>query len=87
MLLYYKEYLSSYNIYLCVQISTLLLEHTAPLFKLFKKDIIKFAWSHIKCEDSTTRQWAYINICRFVSSFESPPKIITQVRFTPFLFT
>ena len=51
-----------------------------PLFKLFKKDIIKFAWNHIKADDSATRFWAYINICRFVASFDSPPKIIIQVR-------
>lgn len=62
------------------QISTLFLEHLFPLFKLFKKDIIKFAWNHIKADDSATRHWAYINICRFVASFDSPPKIIIQVR-------
>jgi hypothetical protein len=62
-----------------IKISTLFLEHLFPLFKLFKKDIIKFAWNHIKADDSATRFWAYINICRFVASFDSPPKIIIQV--------
>jgi uncharacterized membrane protein YgcG len=62
-----------------LKVSTLLLEHCPSNFKLFKKDIIKFAWNHIKADDVTTKHWAYVNICRFVVSFDSPPKIITQV--------
>lgn len=75
----YSSVSISVTIAIVTQISTLFLEHLFPLFKLYKKDIIKFAWNHIKADDSATRHWSYINICRFVSSFDSPPKIIIQV--------
>jgi len=46
-----------------------------------RKEFIKFAWSHLKSEDSLARQWAYVNVCRFISTFDTPPKIVLQVRY------
>jgi transformation/transcription domain-associated protein len=44
-----------------------------------RKDLIKFAWNHLKAEDATTKHWAYANVCRFISAYDTPPKIILQV--------
>lgn len=44
-----------------------------------RKDLIKFAWNHLKSEDITTRHHAYILICRFIDAYDTPPKIVLQV--------
>ena len=81
-----------------------------------RKELIKFAWNHLKvtlflmsrvvlvffvlfvwlvsfplnicrvdfftskkAEDSLAKQWAYVNVCRFIAVYETPPKIILQV--------
>jgi hypothetical protein len=44
-----------------------------------RKDLIKFAWNQLKAEDLTTKHWAYANVCRFISAYDTPPKIILQV--------
>ncbi len=44
-----------------------------------RKELIKFAWNHLKSEDTTTRQCAYVLVCRFIEAYETPPKIILQV--------
>ena len=33
----------------------------------------------MKSDDNTTKNWAYVNVCRFISVYETPPKIILQV--------
>ncbi|RLV84171.1 Transcription-associated protein 1 [Meyerozyma sp. JA9] len=63
-----------------------LLKMTAVLLKWaseevspYKKDIIKFSWSYIKLEDSITKQVAYVTTAYFISSYETPSKLATQV--------
>ncbi len=62
-----------------LKLSTVLLEYVSPLLKIYKKEMIKYPWNSIKSEDYSTKYWSYVNICRFVASFESPSKIIIQV--------
>ncbi|KAG2731167.1 hypothetical protein G9P44_005583 [Scheffersomyces stipitis] len=63
-----------------------LLEVTATLLKLaptfisgFRKDIIKFSWNYIKLEDNITKQVAYVTTSYFISAYETPAKLATQV--------
>ena len=44
-----------------------------------RKNLIKFAWDHLKADEITTKNWAYVNVCRFISVYDTPPKIIIQV--------
>jgi transformation/transcription domain-associated protein len=48
-----------------------------------RKDLIKFAWNQLKSEETTTKHWAYANICRFISAYDTPPKITLQVLLGP----
>ena len=47
-----------------------------------RKELIKFAWNHLKSEDTQSKQCAYVNVCRFIQVYDTPPKIILQVRLT-----
>jgi transformation/transcription domain-associated protein len=33
----------------------------------------------LKREDSTSKHWAYVNVCRFIEAYDAPHKIILQV--------
>ncbi|EGV61555.1 hypothetical protein CANTEDRAFT_131106 [Yamadazyma tenuis ATCC 10573] len=63
-----------------------LLEATAILIKWgshhiseYRKDIIKFSWNYIKLEDNITKQVAYVTTSYFISAYETPSKLATQV--------
>ncbi|RCK57773.1 Transcription-associated protein 1 [Candida viswanathii] len=63
-----------------------LLEITALLLKLapkfisdLRKDIIKFSWNYIKLEDNITKQVAYVTTSYFISAYDTPAKLTTQV--------
>jgi len=62
-----------------LKLTTVLIEHLGHELVEHRKDLIKFAWSHLKSDDSLSKQWAYVNVCRFVATYETPPKIILQV--------
>ena len=62
-----------------LKVATLLIEHCSKELIDNRKDLIKFAWNHLKTEDVTTKHWAYVNVCRFISAYDTPPKIILQV--------
>ena len=62
-----------------LQLATLLIEHMGDALLDHRKELIKFAWNHLKSEDTTSKQWAYVNVCRFIAVYETPPKIILQV--------
>jgi len=50
-------------------------EDVAP----FRKDMVRFCWGLLKSEDTPCKSWAYVVVCRFISAFETPSKIILQV--------
>jgi transformation/transcription domain-associated protein len=62
-----------------LKLATLVIEHRSAALLEHRKELIKFAWNHLKSSDSTSKQWAYANVCRFIEAFETPPKIILQV--------
>ena len=62
-----------------LQMSALLLKYHHGLLSEARKDIIKFAWSYIRLEDTINKHAAYVVIGYFISHFESPSKIVNQV--------
>jgi len=62
-----------------LRFSTLLLERADELVAPHRKDAIKFSWSLLKSDDSSCKNWASLNLCRFISVFETPPKNVLQV--------
>ena len=62
-----------------LRLSTLLLEYNPIEIEDHKKDIIKFAWNLLKSDDLYCKNWAYLNVCRFISAFNTPANIVMQV--------
>ena len=62
-----------------LKVATILIEHCSKELVDNRKDLIKFAWNHLKTDDVTTKHWAYVNVSRFISAYDTPPKIILQV--------
>lgn len=62
-----------------LRFSTLLLERANELVAPHRKDAVKFAWNLLKSDDSNCKNWSSLNICRFISVFETPPKNVLQV--------
>jgi transformation/transcription domain-associated protein len=62
-----------------LRLSTLLLERVNQQLAPHRKDVIKFSWSLLKSDDSSCKNWACVNLCRFISIFETPPKNVVQV--------
>lgn len=62
-----------------LQLATLLVRFMPTELVENRKELIKFAWSHLRSEDITTRQCAYVLVCRFIEAYETPAKIILQV--------
>ena len=62
-----------------LQMSALLLKYHQSLVAEARKDLIKFAWSYIRLEDTINKHAAYVLIAFFVAQYESPPKIVNQV--------
>lgn len=60
----------------------MMIEHCSKVLADHRKDLIKFAWYHLKAEDATTKHWAYATMCRFIAAYDTPPKIILQVNAT-----
>eukprot|EP00457_Paulinella_chromatophora_P000070 gb/GEZN01000070.1/.p1 GENE.gb/GEZN01000070.1/~~gb/GEZN01000070.1/.p1 ORF type:complete len:2436 (+),score=418.65 gb/GEZN01000070.1/:121-7308(+) len=80
-----KSYSEELRIHL-LRLATLLIEHLAKeLVHLenqsvhYRKDLIRFAWNHLKSDNTASKQWAYVNVCKFIDVYETPPKIVLQV--------
>ncbi|KAL6045043.1 putative transformation/transcription domain-associated protein [Balamuthia mandrillaris] len=62
-----------------LQLATLLVRFMPNELVEHRKELIKFAWNHLKSEDTTSKQCAYVLVCRFIEAYETPHKIILQV--------
>ncbi|OQR96405.1 phosphatidylinositol kinase (PIK-L3) [Achlya hypogyna] len=62
-----------------LKLGTLLIQHMSRYVTDHRKEVIKFAWNHLKAQDLTSKLWAYVNVCRFISVYDTPPKIVLQV--------
>ena len=76
------EILSNYDEALHIellQLATLLIRHLKNQLISHRKELIKFAWDRLKRDETTSKQWAYVNVCRFIEAYDAPHKIILQV--------
>jgi len=62
-----------------LQLSTLLIRYTPKAMINHRKELIKFGWNHLKRENSSSKQWAFVNISYFLQAYQAPEKIILQV--------
>ncbi|KAG0682333.1 transcription-associated protein 1 [Kluyveromyces marxianus] len=62
-----------------LQLTAVILKYAPSIVETLKKDIIKFAWRFIKLEDIQLKQAAYVTTSLFISKFDLPLNIITQV--------
>ena len=62
-----------------LQMSAMLIKYHHTLISDVRKDIIKFGWTSIRLEDIINKHAAYVVIAYFISSYESPSKIVIQV--------
>ncbi|CEG01408.1 Tetratricopeptide-like helical [Ostreococcus tauri] len=62
-----------------LQLSTLLIRYVPKTLVDHRKELIKFGWNHLKREDSSSKQWAFVNISYFLQQYQAPEKIILQV--------
>ncbi|KAJ3311628.1 hypothetical protein HDV04_003892 [Boothiomyces sp. JEL0838] len=61
-----------------LQLTTLLLYQVPEITGDYRKEVIKFAWGHLKMEDVTVKESAYVLLCRFIKEFDTPSKIVIQ---------
>ncbi|XP_020600148.1 LOW QUALITY PROTEIN: transformation/transcription domain-associated protein-like [Phalaenopsis equestris] len=62
-----------------LQLATLLLKYLQGDLVHHRKELIKFGWNHLKREDNSSKQWAFVNVCHFLEAYQAPEKIILQV--------
>lgn len=62
-----------------LQLTSILLKYAPTLLEPVKRDLIKFAWKFIKLEDIQLKQAAYVTTSLFISKFDLPVNIVTQV--------
>lgn len=62
-----------------LRLSDLFLVHASEDVEPFRKDMVRFCWGLLKSDDTPCKSWSYIVVCRFISTFETPSKIILQV--------
>jgi len=62
-----------------LKLATFLIENFAEELTPHRKDLIKFAWGHLKNEGSMSKHWAYLMICTFINVYETASDIILQV--------
>ena len=62
-----------------LKLTNVLMEFMGKEMVNYQNDLIKYAWPLLKNEDITTKHWAYVFVCRFITIYDTPSKIILQV--------
>ncbi|OAP64606.1 hypothetical protein AYL99_00578 [Fonsecaea erecta] len=62
-----------------LQLSAFILKYHKDAVSEDRKDIIKYSWTYIKLEDVINKYAAYVLICYFIRSYDTPPKIAVQI--------
>ena len=62
-----------------LQLSAMMIKYHRDANEVFRKDIIKFAWPYIRLEDVINKYGAYVTLCYFIRSYETPTKIAAQI--------
>ena len=64
-----QEYSEATRIEL-LKLSTLLLKNIPEELKDYRRELLNFGWKHTKREEDMSRQWALVNVCQFIESFQ-----------------
>lgn len=62
-----------------LQLTAIFIKYSPKLVSDLRKDLIKFSWNFIKLDDAITKQMAYAVTALFISTYDTPSKLITQV--------
>ncbi|KAH6600577.1 hypothetical protein BASA50_002141 [Batrachochytrium salamandrivorans] len=62
-----------------LQLTSILVQRVPEVISESRKDVIKFAWNHLKVDDVTLKQSAYVLLSRFIREYETPVKIVSQI--------
>ena len=73
-----EKYTEPFRIQL-LQLATCLIKYNSSRMVTHRKELIKFGWNHLKREEQESKNWAFVNVCHFLSAFQAPEKIILQV--------
>ncbi|KAJ1922206.1 transcription-associated protein 1 [Mycoemilia scoparia] len=63
----------------CISLSFALLRKAPNVISDTRKDLIRFGWTCIRHEDPIVKHAAYVLLAQFISTFETPSKIVVQV--------
>lgn len=77
-----KKYQSNFSENLRVELlkfCTIVLENIPNEVEPEQKALIKYGWDHLRSEDPETKNYAFVNVCRFFERFQTPTKVINQV--------
>lgn len=64
-----------------LRLLTLLIEYRWEELKEHSKPLLKFIWDRLKSDESSSKQWAYVNVCTYISKYETPSQLILLVYF------
>ncbi|CDH15648.1 probable Transcription-associated protein 1 [Zygosaccharomyces bailii ISA1307] len=62
-----------------LQLSAIFIKWAPDMIRDIKKDVIKFNWHFLKLGDTLVKQSAYLVTSYFISQFDFPIKVVTQV--------
>ncbi|SCW01236.1 LAFE_0D08130g1_1 [Lachancea fermentati] len=62
-----------------LQLSAVFIKWAPDLGPELKRDVIKFSWNFIKLEDPLVKQASYMVTAYFISKYDFPVKIVTQI--------
>lgn len=65
-----------------LRLSSMLIRYLQHDLVSWRKELIGFAWAHLKCENTLSKHWAYVSVCRFIVHYDTPVKIVHQVYVT-----
>jgi hypothetical protein len=61
-----------------LQLATLLLKYLPNDLVHHRNTLFYFA-NHLKEDDSSSKQWAYVNVCHFIAAYERPKEFLLEV--------
>lgn len=62
-----------------LRLANLFLTRVPNHVEKYGQDLIKYCWSLLKSDDTTTKSWAYLVVCRYASVLDTPSKVVLQV--------
>lgn len=62
-----------------LRLSNLFLTRVPNHVEKYGQDLIKYCWGLLKSDDTTTKSWAYLVVCRYASVLDTPSKVVLQV--------